>query len=98
MNDPGSPLSNGPLAEPSTVEEPAVTPRRIVRSGLGPIAILLAGLAADSSEPAPRLTSLVPPGVAVGGRETWTIRGRNLAGVDRIDVEGEGVEAVLKSA
>jgi hypothetical protein len=45
---------------------------------------------------APVLIDVFPPGVAAGGRETWTFRGRNLARVERIDVEGGGIEVVVK--
>jgi hypothetical protein len=72
---------------------------------LGPAVVLLIGPAPDSSaQPAPSplvgrtpvLTGLSPPGVQIGGRETWTLVGRNLAQVDRIDVEGDGIEVTIK--
>jgi len=75
-------------------QSPASAPALLLALGLA-----LTGYAAEPPTPArpPRLTTLVPPGVAIGGLATWTFEGHDLAGVDRIDIEGDGVSAVIKA-
>lgn len=62
--------------------------------------LLLAGLASvRGAAPAPPvITAVDPPGVARGGRERWVVRGERLGRVDRVEVEGSGVRAVVTRA
>jgi hypothetical protein len=51
-----------------------------------------------AADRAPVVASVFPPGVAAGGRETWTIRGRNLGQIQRLYVEGGGIEGTVRRA
>jgi hypothetical protein len=46
-----------------------------------------------STDPAPAISSLLPPGATVGKTTEWTITGRNLNTVSRWIFSGEGIES-----
>ena len=55
------------------------------------LALLIAADAPEGATPEPILSRVFPPGAVVGGVETWVVRGRNLARVESLVVEGGGV-------
>ena len=86
----------------SVIRETVGAPLRVITVSVRGLVVVfgaaLSVLAADPPAPnrSPRIRTLSPPGVSIGGRETWTIEGENLAGIDRIEIEGDGVSAVIR--
>lgn len=73
-----------------------------LRSGLpralGACLLFVAAATAAQDGAAPVLSAVFPPGLTIGGRETWTLQGRDLGRVETIEVDGGGVEVVVKDA
>src|SRR5262245_37100711 len=54
-------------------------------------------LRAASDDP-PVLLSIFPPGVTIGSDAVWTLGGRNLAGVERFRIGGDGIAVVRRKS
>ncbi len=44
----------------------------------------------------PRLTQIVPPGITLGARQTWTLTGENLERVERVVIEGNDLATTIQ--